>query len=333
MKRVIILILSLITLWNCSTSMPDWYKNREEYYPAEDYIVSEGWGQTPEKAIEKATINMARIFNVKVTVEENILKRYSSMTNMKDFEEYFTEFSEETAKLISEQNLVNIMFLEPTFDKKSRSYFTLAYIERSSTARILMDRMKREQENMEYFVRMAASNSDPLVKYHYITSAWLTAANNQMMQEQLDVLAPGIGIKPIYTLAELAAQKKKTAETIRFKLTVKGDSNGRIAQALRTVVNNTGFSVSDQDAVLELKASTSIKKIDIDQDQLSFVSWEFQLKMDRGLNHTALSVMKEGKEGSVNDSNARLHAYESIQSFIEKEFQQKLTSYFDTLCN
>jgi hypothetical protein len=313
--------------------MPDWYKNREEYYPAKAYIVSEGWGQTPEKAIENATINMARIFNVKVTVEENIIKRYSSMTDMKDFEEYFTEFSEETANLISDQNLVNIMFLEPSFDKKSRSYFTLAYIERSSTAKILMDRMKREQENMEYFVRMGASHSDPLIKYHYFTSAWLAAASNQMMQEQLDVLVPGIGTKPIYSIAELAAQKKKAAEKIRFKLIVSGDSNGRIEQALRTVVNNTGFSVSDQDAVLELKANTSIKKLDIDQDKLSFVSWEFQLNMDRGPDHTALSMMEEGKEGSVNDNNARLHAYESIQSFIENEFQQKLIAYFDTLNN
>ena len=128
MKRLFPLIISLIFIWNCSSSLPEWFQQRDDYYPPDKYIVSEGWGETPEQTIEKAAINMAQIFNTKVTVEKNLLERYESMSNMKDFNEYFYEFSEETATLISEQNLVNIMFVEPTYDKRSKSYFTLALI-------------------------------------------------------------------------------------------------------------------------------------------------------------------------------------------------------------
>ena len=331
MKRTLLLLLGMIVLISCSTGMPDWYDNREDYYPTDKYIVAEGWGQTPERAIENATINMARIFNVKVSVEENILKRYASISNMKDFEEYYTEFSEETAKLISDQHLVNIMYLEPAYDKKSRSYFTISYIERSKTARILMDRIKREQENIDHYVRMALSSGDPLETYHYYASAWLTSAKNKMMQEQLDVIIPGSGIKPVYTYAELETLKNKAAKNIQFKIDVKGDSNDRVKQALRTVVNKTGFTVVESGENINLHAGTLVKKIDIDQGKLAFVSWELQLKMNNAKGETALSLMKEGREGSTNYTNAEMHAYEGMQKFIETEFQDKLNAYFDMM--
>lgn len=331
MKRTLLLILSMIVLISCSSSMPEWYTNRGDYYPEDEYIIAEGWGQTPERAVENATINMARIFNVKVSVEENILKRYASISNMKDFEEYYTEFSEETAKLISDQHLVNIMFVEPAYDRKSKSYFTISYIERSKTARILMDRMKREQGSMEYFVHMAMSNPDPLVTYHYFNNAWLTAAKNKMMQEQLDILMPGVGIKPIYSYAELEAQKDKAAKNIKFRLHVKGDANDRIKQALRTVVNQMDFTVVESGQNIDLNADVLIKKIDIDQNKLAFVSWEIQVKMNEDQNMTALSLMEEGREGSTNYQNAEMHAYERMQKYIETEFQDKLNAYFDTM--
>ncbi len=42
-------------------------------------------------------------------------------------------------------------------------------------------------------------------------------------------------------------------------------------------------------------------------------------------------MMEEGREGSTNTENAIMHAYESMQGFIEDEFQLKLMEYFDTL--
>ncbi len=331
MKRSFLLIICLIMLMSCAGTLPNWYTDREEYYPEDEYIVSKGWGETPEKAIEKAIINMAQIFNTKVSVEKNILERYESISNMKDFDEYLYEFSEENARLISEQNLVNISFVEPVYEKRSKSFYTLATIQRSETGRILMDRMKREQESMEYYVRMAQSNNDPISIFHYYSAAWLTAGRNKMMQEQLDVLIPGIGIKPLYSFTELETLKDKAAGNIRFKIFVEGDANGRIKQAFRTTVNNVGFTSVEKNANIMINAKSLIKKIDIDQDPLAFVSWELQIKMNKWQNETALSMMEEGREGSTNVENAKMHAFENMQKFIEKEFENKLLIYFDKL--
>ncbi|RKY55016.1 MAG: hypothetical protein DRP93_04195 [Candidatus Neomarinimicrobiota bacterium] len=333
MKRHIILLLTFIVIWNCSGSLPDWYTKRDEYFPDKDYIVSKGWGGTPEKAIEQATINMAQIFSTHITVEKNILERYESISDMRNISENFYEFSEETARLISDQHLVNINFKEPVWDRKSKSFYTLGYIQRSETARILIDRIKREQENIEYYVRMAYSTNEAVEKYHYYTIAWLTAGRNLMMREQLDVLIPGVGINPIYTFAELGELKDKAAENIRFVILVEGDKNDRVKQALRTAINKVGFNTVEKDGLLNIRAKAMIKDIDIDQKSLSFVSWEFQLIMTDYQNVIGLSMMKNGREGSTNTENAQMHAFERIQKFIENEFQFRLMEYFDKLGN
>lgn len=331
MKRSLFLLFTLVVIWSCSGSLPDWYNNREEYFPEKDYIVSKGWGTTPEKAIEQATINMARVFSTHITVEKNILERYESISDMKNISENFYEFSEETARLISDQHLVNILFVEPAWDRKSKSFYTLGYIQRSETARILMDRMKREQENVEYYVRMAFGTNDAVEKYHYYTVAWLTSGRNKMMQGQLDVLVPGIGVKPIYSFAELCELKDNAAKDIRFIISVEGDKNGRVKQALRTAIDETGFATVEKNGLLGIHAKALIKDIDIDQEPLAFVSWELQLIMTDRQNVTSISMMEEGREGSTNTENAKMHAFERMQGFIKDEFQLKLMEYFDTL--
>lgn len=331
MKRVLILLLTLILIWSCSGSLPDWYSNREEYFPEKDYIASKGWGASPGKAIEQATINMAQTFSTHITVEKNILERYESISDMKNITEKFYEYSEETARLISDQNLINILFVEPVWDRKSKSFYTLGYMKRSETALILMDRMKREQENIEYYVRMAFGTNDAIEKFHYYTIAWLIAGRNKMMQEQLDVSVPGIGVKSIYTFAELAESKDKAAKDIHFVISVEGDMYGRVKQAIQTAINGAGFNTVEKNALLCIRAKTLIKNIDIDQKPLSFVSWELQLSMTNRQNVIGLSMMEEGREGSTNTENAIMHAYESMQGFIENEFQIKLMEYFDTL--
>ncbi len=333
MKRHLILLLTLIVIWNCSGSLPDWYTEREEYFPDNDYIVSKGWGESPEKAIEKAAKNMAQIFSTHITVEKNILERYESISDMKNTSENFYEFSEETARLISDQHLVNINFVEPVWDWKSKSFYTLGYIQRSETARILIDRSKREQENVEYYVRMAYSTNDAIEKYHYYTLAWLTAGRNVLLQEQLDVLIPGIGIDPLYTFAELGELKDKAAEDIRFTIIVEGDKNDRIKQALRAAINEAGFNAVERDGLLNIRAKTLIKNIDIDQKPLTFVSWELQLVMSNYQKVTHLSMSKNGREGSTNFENAQMHAMERMQDYIENDFRLKLMAYFDKMEN
>ena len=285
------------------------------------------------KAIEQASKNMAQIFSKHITVEKNILERYESISDMKNTSENFYEYSEETARLVSDQHLVNINFVEPAWDKKSKSFYTLGYIQRSETARILIERIKREQENIEYYFRMAYSTNDAIEKYHYYTIAWLTAGQNLMMREQLDVLVPGLGMNPIYTYAELGELKDKAAENIHFVILVDGDKNNRIKQALRTAINEAGFSTIEKGGLLNIRAKTLIKNIDIDQKSLAFVSWEFQLTMTDQKNVTGLSMMESGREGSTNNDNAQMHAVERIQNFIEKEFQLRLMDYFDKMKN
>ena len=331
MKRTLILFFVIIMLWSCKASMPEWFKHRDDYFPPNEYLVAKAWGNTPEKAIAEATIALSYLFNTKVSVEKNILERYESISDEKDMLENYYEYSEEMAQLITQQDLVNVKFMDPIKDPKRRQYFTIAYMDRAETSQILMNRIAREEEKINYYVNVAESSKDPIGRYQYANAAWLRSAKQQAMQEQLDIIAPGLGIKPHNSFKELTKKKQLFAQDIQFKIIATDKENERIQQAISQAINKAGFSVVTTSAILNIYYDASMGKIDLHQDPLVFIAWDFNLKLRNWQDETLLSLYEEGREGSTDMKNARFHAIEHIQDYIQKEFRTELISYFDIL--
>jgi hypothetical protein len=331
MKRALILFFVIIMLWACKASMPEWFKHRDEYFPPNEYLVAKAWGNSPEKAIEEATIALSYLFNTKVSVEKNILERYESISDEKNMVENYYEYSEEMAKLITQQHLINVKFMDPIRDPKRRQYFTIAYMNRAETSQILMNRIAREEEKINYYVKIAESSADPIERYQYTNAAWLRSAKQLAMQEQLDILAPGLEMKSHNSFKELTKKKQSYAQDIQFKIIARDHENERIKQAISQAVNKAGFSVVNTSAILKIYYSSHVAKIDLHQDPLIFVAWDFNLKLNNWQDETLLSLYEEGREGSTDIKNATFHAIEHMQDYIQKEFQNELVSYFDIL--
>ncbi len=330
MKRLLFLTSVLVLLYSCAGNMPDWFSQREDYFPSEEYIVSEGWGATPDAAIKNAAVNMAYTFQTNISVEKNILKRYQSFSDNKNFSEYMSEFSEEVATLISDQNLVNILFVEPVKNRKTKSYFTLAYMQRSETGIILIDRIKRNQGNMEDYVRFAHIAADPVESYICYNAAWLISGHIRMLQEQLDVLLPGVSVPSIYSFSELNEKAEAAAKKIKFNISVEGDKDGRISQAIHKAVNEAGFSVTTDTGLMNIKSDVQIQAIDLHQESLVFVAWELHLNVLNAKGETILSNMEQGREGSINMQGAVLNAHKSMYTYLEQTLSSDITQYFDT---
>ncbi|MBN2780976.1 MAG: hypothetical protein JXR21_03330 [Candidatus Marinimicrobia bacterium] len=330
MKRLTLTVTILFFLAGCSGGMPDWFRHRDDYFSPDEYLVSEGWGSTPDAAIRSAALNMARIFQTHISVEETVLKRYQSLSDGKDFNEYIQEFSEETARLVSDQHLVNILFVEPFRNLKTRSFHTLAYMKKNETGAILIDRITRNQEQVEFYVRSAYSSKDPLTAYIYFNTAWLLTAYNTLMQEQIDLLMPGIRISPIYSFAQLEDLTRQAAGRITFSVRADPDPGHTLSSAIKKAVNAAGFSVEPSNAFLQVQAEHRIQPLDLHQDKLDFVSWELHWHLRDTEGNILLSGTGKDREAGLDIPGATLHAYENMAAFLERELGTELVRYFDT---
>lgn len=331
MKRIIAMFTLILLICSCSSSMPEWYRDRDNYFLESEYLWAKGWGETPEKAIEDAIIELSRIFGNKLSVEKNVLERYESISDSKDqdmYESYY-EFSTEFATFITNQNLVNVRYMDPIKEGRNKTYFTIAYLERDKTASILMNKLSRIEEEVEFNVNASHKSNDVLEKYRFLNTAWLTSAKATMMQEQLDVLAPGIKIRMKYKLNELEQMKNNIAKMISFNIQGKRNPNRQISQAIANVINDNGFKLVDGDAMMTLVYSTDMEKLDLHQDKLVFVAWNFDLKLSDWKKQTLMSLYKQGREGSLDINNAKNHSVKHIQDYINKEFRQKFNIFFD----
>ncbi len=331
MKRILAMLTVILLVSSCSSSMPEWYRDRDNYFPESDYLWAKGWGETPEKAIEDAIIELSRIFGNKLSVEKNVLERYESISDSKDqdmYESYY-EFSTEFATFVSNQNLVNVRYKDPVREGRNKTYFTIAYLERDKTASILMNKLARIEEDVEFNLKAGKNSHDLLEKYRFLNTAWLTSAKATMLQEQLDVLAPGIKIRMKYKLDELAQMKDKVAEQISFNIRGKNISDRQIKQALGKVINDNGFKLVDTEAMMTLVYSVNMEELDLHRDKLVFIAWNFDIKLSDWKKQTLLSLYKQGKEGSLDIYNAKTHAVKHIQDYIDTEFREEFKIFFD----
>ncbi len=332
MKRILVLLAVIILVYSCSSSMPKWYTEKDNFFPESEYLLAKGYGITPEKAVEDAIVELSRIFGTKVSVEKDVLERYESISdsdNM-DLHESYYEFSTEFTKFISEQNLVNVRYMDPVREKRGL-YFTVAYLERDKTANILMNRLERLEESINFHVKASNASLDVIEKYRHLNAAWLSAAKETMMQEQLDVLAPGMSLKMKYSMEALAKMKSKTADLISFNIRSIKSPNKHVKQAIAKVINDNGFKVLEGTAMMTVNYHSDMKEIDIHQDMLVFVAWDFDIKMRDWKKQTLLSIYEQGREGSLDRYNAELHAIEHIQKYIDTEFRDEFNTFFDSV--
>lgn len=335
----ILAILAVIVMTGCvsspSTSRggkpPSWLNDKDSVYPTDEYLAEVGEGDSLKEAKASASGAIAQIFSTRITVDSTIRTRYTEITgeggsalgllNRTDIDESIGQSSDET--------LVNLRYGEAWTSNEGRVY-TVAYLDRAETGMLYRQRIVDNDSRILELRHRADSQDDPLRRFAFLDAATVSAEVNQALIEQLEIinLPMASSFMPSYNLGDMKAARADQGRSLRIRIEVFGNPDGRIGAILSDWVTTRGFS-SAEDGDMFLSAMVKVSRIELNNDYEN-LGWEMNLNMLDFLGIPAVTLNNTGRSSGISDSAAEARAFSDMSELVTKDFDKAFSSYLNS---
>jgi hypothetical protein len=314
-----------------TAARPAWMENPQMKYPVKYYLTAVGEGDTLQAAEAVAAGNLAKIFRTHITVDERLTERYYELIGKQNLYQEQTQFDRNVG-MVTSMSLQNVQYPERYTDSKTGRVYVLAALNRAETAAIHVTRLKENNERTARFVARSDALS-PSLTYAALSAAVAISADSQQLLEQLDVLYPAAKAQVTMQFAhdDLQQRLATAAGAIGFSVAIEGDTDGKVTQAVTSLLTGLGFVVSPDSPFLRVRGTVSLEQTDLGRQGLHFVRYLMKLDMLDAYGKTVLAMSEHGREGHVSLNEAANRCLRSMISALDRQLVYKLFMYFDQL--
>ncbi len=308
---------------------PEWFLNPQSVYPDDTYLTAIGTGDSRRGAEEQALSGLSQIFEARISVDSRQSERYrelmSSQGTMSETEIRLAQDS----SVKSNQTLLNVQFGEAAVDETGRVH-VIAYLERLPTARVYRDLIGRNGQQVGRFLNEADGSDDIIRRYAYVSAATVIAERNEILLDQLNIIAPGMGqtVQLPYVYDRVVQRKADLSANMTVSVSVDGDSQGRIVAILRQALSEERLPMVENNAVLSVAGAVRIEPIASNPDFES-VRWTLRLEMTTRDGRSLVNFDEENRASGISEEAARAFAYRDIETAVSRKFVAAMRSYFD----
>ena len=168
MKKLILALYFFTQLVFCfAEKTPTWINNYESEFSKTQYIARLGSGSSVENARADALSQIAGFFKSEVLVNTN------ASNKMKNDGEKTVKNQEinQNIQVVSDITLTAIEFNTPYYDKKKKTYYIVAYIERKTGWQSIESKILQQKTKFDSFLELSKEADDSILKYKYLTKA------------------------------------------------------------------------------------------------------------------------------------------------------------------
>ena len=168
MKKLILALYFFTQFVFCfAEKTPTWINNYESEFSKTQYIARLGSGSSVENARADALSQIAGFFKSEVLVNT---KASSQMKNNGEKTVKNQEI-DQNIQVISDITLTAVEFNTPYYDKKKKTYYVVAYIERKNGWQSIESKILQQKTKFDSFLELSKKADDSILKYKYLTKA------------------------------------------------------------------------------------------------------------------------------------------------------------------
>lgn len=300
--------------------VPDWTSGQSRKYPGEKYLIGVGLGKDVDGARSSARAEISKIFKTRVTQSASDA---SSERLLRDGGETKSSSLAESAQNVTvstDQELTGSEIAETWFDKKSKTWYALAVLDRHKLRTALAFELSDLEEKIQSLVSQANRSASTIDKIRALVSALSLWDKKEEIAERKRVVDPAAvpDTGDASSRAAIEAERNAAMKTLLFEVDAQGDS-----AALREIVSDRiaklGFGIATGGAkaaektgatLITVNCRAEIEPFDRGNRQWKFYNWSSGAEISEAKSGgvSFASVSKRGQSSALSDESARKKA-------------------------
>lgn len=317
MKKIsFVLILTFLSTAFCFAS-PKWITDLEKVFPSERYIRAIGEAGSETAAKKAAVSAVAEYFNQEISTKTFVAQ--SIHKNDSDYQEK----ADIAQKVVSSAgaSLFAVEYTSSFYDKHSQKYFVCAYLDRSTTWKIISQKVDVVMAAYKETVREAEGLVDPLSKIIILNKAKKIYEDFSEVYKTALVIYPNncdgmtaFAKKSSVDLTQLDLLRNQTAITI----TTRGDKQNRIQTKVASILSSNDLLVTTQNGSYTLTANISWNESEFNGVYSSYP--QIQIIITNGSKTIASYSGQCEKTAAYNYNTMNKSAIFSLEELLDEHF-------------
>lgn len=319
-----------------SSKTPDWVKGpTAAAYPASQYMIGVGQGDTRAVAEEHAYAAVSRIFKADISSQSRDWESYLNLERKGSNQTERRLTVETITKVSTDKLLENVRIADTWNDPKTNLYSALAVLDRVSARAALSSRIREFDEAIERNIKESREASDKLLTLQQLHRAVRNLITRETLNSDLRVVS-GQVISSQFSVPGLTQDLEKfLSGSLIVAVEVTGDQSDAVRQAIIETLLREGFpvtaSLSREDTVPDLlvRGETRLWPADLPDPKFRYVRWcgDFILVSPESQRIFG-AIARSGREGHLNYREASNRALLALKHEVGTAVVKTLSEQF-----
>jgi hypothetical protein len=313
---------------------PPWIGGVASGYPAEQYLVGVGQGDSAPVAAERAYAAVARIFKADISAQSRDWESYLLLEAKGSQTSERRVTLDNLTRVSTDKVLENVKLLETWYDPAAHQHYAMAGMHRGQAEQALLERIGQLDEAVSVQLKEAHDAAEPLTRIRQLRRAIKNLALREAYNADLRVIrASGRGSDAGYQLAALASELQQfMAANLLVTVDVVGEQAEPVRRAIIDGLVREGLPITAGEGgrTPDLLATGTVHVWDVDvpDKQFRYVRWcsDF-LVTEPAKDRVVGAVSKSGREGHLTPAEARAKAGRVLQQQVSSELAKALAGY------
>lgn len=341
-KKTIYFIFGVIFLLGCMPvreiaaspegKRPGWIDNPAKLYPENKFLTGVGSGSTRKEAESDAFASLAKIFSVKIKVNQSTINRYLEEDVDGRNKSTFSSLLTGRTSARSDQKLKNVKIARTWFSENEGVYYVLAAMNRSETAALYQDEMRRNNDKIDAYYQRYRESGKKLQQLNYLNKTMDLTQVNLLLNEQYKIISGRSGWTPAVSESDLNAQRLELLDKITVSIVPEIKTVPEVAAYLKEAVSDIGFKIKEGSADFTVTYRFSSEKSSLLRKNTAVLNWHLNINLRDNLNNKAIGAFNTNKRSvGISEQAARLKMMRSVRKVVLNGFKKKFNSYLNAL--
>ncbi len=260
--RAFIIGIAVIALTGCATkaTQPDWVTGESDNYQRTEFLLGRGQASTQEEAKDRARADIAKVFQVAVTVASEDMQRFKTQTkndqaasdgaqedgNPNQNGQYENQYSRRITTR-TEQVIRGIQIAELWHDPATHNHHVLAILPRLQAVNNLRQEINELDEITRRHISHAQNHTDLFLKIASASLALASQHAREAVQKSLQVVdRTGQGVATTLSSGQLQASLGELLRRVKLASLTAADAPPGLAEIVAGALAHAGYLLEDQ---------------------------------------------------------------------------------------